>query len=181
MSYQVFRVRRGRALHIIHETMTRHSPSGVRLLCKPGEASFGDYVKGVPTCTKCLALDDPCGLSSTERVMLQNVATGVYVDRHGRTDTSLHQKDLIDAQERLTRRGEILVLDWLIGAAPAADMHGIVHAREPLSRFSRCSRAATKALDGLGGFDSMTIDRYARLRALEQRVTCVLCAVDRRA
>lgn len=184
MSY-LFRVQRGRALHIIHETMTRHSLSGVRLLCKSGEASFGDRVKGVPTCTRCLALDDPCGLSDAERSMLARFATQDPPPAgqiwSGQTVTSLHKKDLIDKDEKLTRRGAILALDWTVGAAAAADKLGVVHARDPLSRFGRCSRAATETLDGLGGLDNMTVDRYARLRALAQRVTCVLCAVDKRA
>lgn len=188
MSYPVFQVRRGRALHIIHETATRCSLSGVHLLCKAGEASFGDRVKGVPTCPKCLALDNPCTLSDAERSMLARFATQAdgMPRWRGQAVTSLHQKDLIDKDERLTRRGEILAQDWRVGPAPAADRAGVVHARTPLSSWPRCvgplfARKLDAAARKLDGFHDMTVDKYARIRALDLSVTCVHCAADRRA
>lgn len=176
MSYQVFRVYRGSLLHIIHETLTGDNRvHNVHVLCEVAPRS-GERDRGTPTCLKCLQLDNPCTLSDAERSMLARFALQAPLPPEGRVYggqpvTFLHKKDLIDKNEKLTRRGDILAQDWREGAAPAADVAGVVHAREPLAYWPRCDRNVT-----LDGFDKMTVDRYARLRALGLHVTCVQCA-----
>ena len=161
-------------MHIIHETLTGYNRiHGVHILCKV-EPYSGERDKGTPTCPTCLSIDNPCLLSDAERSIIAHFATREPTDTQlwgGRSVTSLHQKDLITKDERLTRRGTILAEDWTIGPAPAADRAGIVHARSPLASWPKCDRNIE-----LDGFDKMTVDRYARFRAINLHVTCVLCA-----
>lgn len=179
MSYQVFRVHRGRTLHVIHETQTNNNRTrgvhGVHVLCSVYPYS-GERDRGMPTCPKCLQIDNPCTLYDDERSMLARIAMNQMKGMiwSGQAITSLHKKDLIDESQKLTRRGDILAQDWLQGAAPAADTTGVVHARVPLASYPRCDWSIT-----LNGFDKMTVDRYARFRALDLHVTCVRCASTR--
>lgn len=174
MSYQVFRVHRGSVLHILHETLTGYNRvHNVYVLCN-GDPYSGERDKGTPTCPKCLQIDNPTTVSDAERSILGSIAIAGPREKliwGGQAITTLHKKDLINKEERLTRRGDILAQDWREGAAPAADARGVVHARVPLAAYPRCDRGMT-----LDGFDKMTVDKYARLRALNQHVTCVVCA-----
>jgi hypothetical protein len=170
MSYQVFRAQRGSVLHIIHQTLTGYNHvNGVYVLCNVNPYS-GERERGTPTCPKCLQLDNPFAFSNTERTAIARIATAQALGWDGPAIKSFHKKDLIDKSGKLTRRGDILVQDWLRGAAPAAAA-GVVHARDPLASYPRCNWSIT-----LDGFDKMTVDRYERLRALDLRVTCVVCA-----
>jgi hypothetical protein len=176
MSYQVFRVYRGSVLHIIHETLTgRNKTNGVYVLCKV-EPFAGERDRGTPTCPECIRMDDPCDLTAGEK----NVLTRIIAKDPSLTSmtwgsqaiTSLHRKDLITKDVKLTRRGRILALDYTEGPAPAAAVSGIVHARTPLCNSPRCGDAGV-----LDGFEAMTVEKYARIRALELHITCVHCAM----
>lgn len=177
MSYQVFRVHRGSVLHVIHETLTGYNRThGVYVLCNAVPYS-GTRERGGATCPKCLTVDNPMNLSDAERSLIATFATSESRGLRwgGQPITSLHKKDLIDKDEKLTRRGAILAADWTMGPAPAADADGIVHARDPLRPWPRCAPSTV-----LDGFETMTVDRYARVRALDLHVTCVACVPLRR-
>lgn len=176
MSYQVFRVHRGNVLHIIHETLTgRNRTSGVHILCKV-EPYSGERDRGTPTCPSCLELDDPCTFNRGElNIFTRIVAKDPSLNSNtwsGAPITSLHKKDLITKDLKLTRRGKILALDFTDGVAPAAAVSGIVHARAPLSNSPRCGNAGV-----LDGFESMTVEKYDRIRKLDLHITCVHCAM----
>jgi hypothetical protein len=176
MTYQVFRVHRGNVLHIIHETRTgKNRNHEVHLLCR-NEPADGERDRGTPSCQECLELDNPCELGRGElnffsRVVGKDPALDDYVGESN-ARTKLMKRDLIDRENRLTRRGKILALDWTEGPAPAQAVSGIVHARLPLQNAARCGNSGV-----LDGFVHMTVDKYERIRKLNLHITCVPCAL----
>lgn len=172
--HQVFRVHRGHNLHVIHETRTGHNRiHSVYVLCR-NEPVSGERDKGTATCPECLALDDPCDLNMAERNLLSRiVANDPSVHMHiveSNAKAKLIKRDLIDPDFNLTRRGKILALDWLERPAPAMSVRGVVHARKPLANCAKCDNTGV-----LDGFDKMSVDRYAKIRALDLHVTCIAC------
>src|SRR5882672_758381 len=172
--YQVFRVHRGRALHVIHESRTgRNRTNDVYVLCGVTPVS-GERERGTATCQECLELDNPCDLNHSEinyfsRVVGNDPAFQSYRgDSNART--KLIKRDLIDRDNRLTRRGKILADDFLKSPAPAASVSGVVHARGVLMNAPRCNHGGV-----LAGFDGMSVESYARLRNLDLHITCIQC------
>lgn len=176
MTQQVFRVSRGRTLHIIHETLTgKNRVHDVWTLCTTVAWASGEREKGTSTCTECLDLDNPLKLHSADRKYLARVIandpTLTYINRTVNENTAkrmLVRRDFITVDDQLTRRGRVVAADWLEHPANMADALGIAHRRGPLGIYSLCGEQTWPMED-------MSLARYGRLRALDLHVTCVRC------
>lgn len=168
-----FKPANGRVYHVIHETKSLNAPHACWSLCG-NYFHDGDRFDRVPTCPRCLANDNPLALSTGAVTWLKS-----YMER-GDTFVNLpslcqelFRADFIDAYKSLTRRGQVLALDWTQGAVPFADKDHVVHERWPLGH-ARCCRDLP-----LEGWESMTFQRYERLRLVHENtpflVTCLTC------
>lgn len=171
---------RGHNYHVVHETKTAGARKSCWTLC--GEY-FADGEKSThrPTCPDCVKLDNPLSLT---REMIEYVRDAARLTPwrdapRDRTFRWLLERDYVDKDAALTRRGLVLVEDLTLGAVPLADGFGVVHARRPLSAFSACMTIMSDTSPDvmLEGVDDMFLSRYAKLRKVEEDcvITCLVC------
>lgn len=170
----VMKVRAGTVFHVVHETLTHtRRKTGFSICHADNEFDVTEMRAGVPTCTKCLELDNPLNLSAHERNLLHALALGPRA-ANGPALGPLVRRDLIAQASggcyTLTRRGRILAQDFTDGTAPWVDAHHVGHLRHPLQVHLLC---------GMGGMGAevaaLTLDRYDKLRKLGTVVTCIAC------
>ncbi len=164
---------RGHNYHVVHETKTGSMRRRAYTLC-------GDYFESgelsthQPTCPNCKKLDNPLLLGSEMIQYLRDVAT-IVPWRDAPKNATFHalvERDYITIDVKLTRRGQILVEDFTLGAVPLSDIDKLVHARKPLDKYPLCQKNGR-----LQDANDMTVSRYEKLRKLEESivVTCLSC------
>jgi hypothetical protein len=168
-----FKPHKGRVYHVVHETKTGAARKSAFTIC--GEYfEDGERSTHQPTCVECVKLDNPLTMSAEERRYLQTVIhLGRWKDApRAKSLERLHERDFLNSNIQLTRRGDILADDWRTAPVPMPDIEGIVHARAPLDIYPICQKNGR-----LAGVDEMTVSRYEKLRKLEETVvvTCLLC------
>lgn len=158
------RLGRNGVWHVVHETKTGIARRACHVICRPDEALAGEVKAGVPTCAKCLQLDDPTALPSEAKQSLNQGSVNTDAMRR------LIKIDYIDSMGNLTRRGRLIWRDFDEEPAPWPDKHGVAHRRLALSHIARC---------GLGPIafpEPLTTERYGSLREIALAVTCLFCA-----
>jgi hypothetical protein len=180
-----FKSDRGHNYHVIHETKTAGARKSAYTLCgefiERGEASTRQ-----PTCPNCKKLDNPLSLTLDMINYLNTVATFTPWRDPPKSKAyhALVERDYITPGVALTRRGQVLVEDFELGAVPLADASGIVHARQPLGLSSVCADPVLRGTSSrveysitLVGADNMTVSRYEKLRKVHDDVvvTCISC------
>lgn len=173
-----FKTKNGRAWHIAHETRSAPYSRITYTICGKSFDDGERSSKASPTCQKCLERDDPL-LQIDERSCLNHTRMGTLAlmgpnDRRYMLER-LEGLDLVTRDGRLTRRGAILAEDYASGAVPLPDKRGVNHRRLALRAFARCNdRVLVQPLDGEY---AVTVDRYAKLRAVYAgaTVTCMPC------
>lgn len=166
----VTRRRRGAVQHVVHETLSGSDPRYFYALCAPKKRRAREDQRGVPTCARCLKLDDPTKLEGTRFTLALAALRVGSVDLESAPARLLARRDYIDGAGALTRRGRLVALDFLKGAAPWIDKRGVAHKREHLASVARC---------GAGDLDlpdPLTTERYGALREIAPAVTCLFCA-----
>jgi hypothetical protein len=169
-----FKPSRGRVYHVVHETKTGSARKSAWTICGQ-HFEDGERSTHQPTCPECAKLDNPLMLSQEDRQYLQAIIQlGKWKDApKAKSYERLRERDLIDANVRLTRRGSILAEDWSpAGPVPMPDTEGVVHARAELDMYPRCAKNGR-----LDGVNQMSVSRYEKLRKLEEIavITCLSC------
>ncbi len=169
-----FKPSRGRVYHVVHETKTGASRKSAFTIC--GEYfEEGERSTHQPTCVECVKLDNPLMLTTEDWQFLQTVIhLGKWKDApKAKSFERLRDRDFLDSNVRLTRRGSILAEDWgPAGPVPLPDKDGVVHTRTPLAIYPLCQKNGR-----LEGVNQMTVSRYEKLRKLEETsvITCLSC------
>ena len=78
--------------------------------------------------------------------------------------------DYITESYHLTRRGLLVAKDFTEGAAPWRDDDDVVHARPPLAVVAACDFGNV-----FESLKQLSTERYGKLRALGETVTCLAC------
>jgi hypothetical protein len=167
MMSRVFRSTRSKVLHIVHETDSAHGVMTALCGAVPAQTAFKNEKA---TCDKCCALDNP----------FEYVAE-VFID-DGRlwgstaTRSRLRRADYVTSAGDTTPRGNVLLDDFRIGAAPVSDEHGVIHARYILSKRPHCNSNVALFSDR----DRMSTERYAKIRLVADalNVTCIACVAQ---
>lgn len=179
-----FKPTRGHNYHVLHESKTGMSRLECWSICGDHfmSAKRGNHQ---PTCPGCTQLDNPLRLKPEERQYLADAARlNPWRDApKSKAHYSLRDLDFITVDAKLTRRGAILAEDFELGAAPMADAHGLMHMREPLAMSSKCAVPTWNQDKVIGysvtlvGASEMTVDRYEKLRKVNEDVvvTCLAC------
>lgn len=168
-----FKAYRGHVYHVVHETKTGSARKSCWTIC--GEHfEDGERSTHQPTCPHCARLDNPFDLNHEDLSYLRAIVDlGKWKDApRAKSFHRLLDRDFIDKDVRLTRRGDILADDWRLGPVPLPDAHGVVHTRSPLRGSANCSQSIL-----LDGHDGMSMSRYQKLRKVEEItvVTCLAC------
>jgi len=166
-----FKVKRGHVWHVVHETKTGTSRGSAWTLC--GQYYHeGERDSHTPTCPGCLKVDNPLTLPTHAKHYLKEVARNEGAQLGRSALEVLVKSDYLTHEREITRRGAILIEDFHRGPVPLADEARVVHARDPLDIYPRCTRNGR-----LSDADQMTTDRYAKLRMVEDQlmVTCLQC------
>lgn len=168
-----FKAYRGHVYHVVHETKTGSARKSAVTICGENFES-GERSTHQPTCPHCIRLDNPFDLNMDDIGFLRSIVDlGKWKDApRARSFHKLLERDFIDRDVRLTRRGDILADDWRLGPVPLPDEHGVVHTRSPLIGCAFCS-----AQIKLDAQDRMSMSRYEKLRKVEEItvVTCLTC------
>lgn len=168
-----FKAHRGHVYHVVHETKTGSSRKSAWTICGEHFES-GERSTHQPTCPNCVKLDNPLTLAPEDRQYLQTVIhLGRWKDApKAKSFQRLRERDYLDADVRLTRRGAVLAEDWNGSPVPMVDADGVVHARKPLDIYPLCQKNGR-----LQDVDQMTVSRYEKLRKLEESIviTCLSC------
>lgn len=167
---RVMRVGSGHVWHVVNETLTKSRKATGFILCRHGqEQDVAEMRAGVATCKSCKILDNAIGLSAHERGIIDRASRGIPAAAQPGVG-KLVAVDIIDEDTRLlTKRGQILALDYTEGAAPWCDRDGVWHARHPLDANRICG-GIIQELDGLG------VEKYGALRNVARAVSCIQCA-----
>jgi hypothetical protein len=168
-----FKPHKGRVYHVVHETKTGAARKSAFTIC--GEYfEEGERSTHQPSCVECVKLDNPLTLATEDWQFLQTVIhLGKWKDApKAKSFERLRERDYLDNNVRLTRRGQILAEDWNIGPVPMPDDQGVVHARTPLAIYPICQKNGR-----LAGTNQMSVSRYEKLRKLEEStvITCLSC------
>jgi hypothetical protein len=163
------RIAGGYVEHVVNETLTKFSKRSGFVICRPQRLDGEVTTSGPITCKKCLELDNPMNLLPTEKSGLRCVAEGRAVARTVGTKKLL-RIDYITPELELTRRGALVARDFTEGAAPWRDIREVVHARNPLEVTAMCDNA--RIFEDIG---KLTTERYGKLRAVAQPITCMVC------
>lgn len=166
---RVLKTRGGSVYHVVNETLTKFRKATGFILCKYGqEVDVAEMRAGVATCRSCKILDNVVALNAHERGIIARAAHGVRPQKQPGLG-KLIAIDIIEEETMaLTRRGQLLALDYTEGAAPWCDADGVWHARTTLSADRVCG-GVIQDLDGLG------VEKYNALRAVARPVSCVPC------
>lgn len=173
---KVVRVSGGTVFHVVHETQTHTRRATAFVICNDSEQSVAEMRDGVPTCSKCVVLDNPLKLSAHEKKVIELLALGYPVgNAKPQSVRALIQRDLVDYRDKnkLTRRGLILAKDFTEGTAPWWDDKGVSHYRHALEPHALCAQTGP-------GFpvmpaDKITVERYDKMRKAGGVVTCLTC------
>lgn len=173
---KVVRMHGGSVFHVVHETQTRTRRASAYIIHNDSEIDVAEMRDGVPTCTKCVELDNPLKLSAHEKAVIATLAQGYPIgNAKPQSVRRLIQLDIVHYEKRneLTRRGKILALDYTERTAPWYDERGVGHYREPLDYHTLC---ASRGPDfPVAEFGKMTVERYDKLRKAGGVVTCLVC------
>lgn len=173
---KIVRVHGGTVFHVAHETQTHTRRATAYLICQDGEVAVAEMRDGVPSCRKCVELDNPLKLTAHEKSVISLLARGYPIgNAKPQSVRRLIQIDLIDYRDKntLTRRGKILARDYTEGTAPWWDDKGVAHYRDPLDYHTLC---ASRGPDfPVAEFGKLTVERYDKLRKVGGAVTCLVC------
>lgn len=167
-----FKPTRGHNYHVVHETKTGAARKSCYTIC--GEYfESGERATHRPTCPHCVKLDNPLLLPPEDRQFLKTVVElGIWRDApKSKSFHALVERDLLNTNNKLTRRGHVLAEDWTTGPVPMQDEHGIVHTRHPLAPAAQCTGLR------LQDVDKMTLSHYEKLRKIEDSlvISCISC------
>jgi hypothetical protein len=173
---KVVRVHGGHVYHVVHETQTHTRRASAYIICNDSEQGVAEMRDGVPTCTRCVELDNPLKLSAHEKKVIEILAAGHSIGiAKPQSVRRLIQLDIVDFRDKskLTRRGLILAKDYTEGTAPWWDDAGVSHYRHALEAHALCAQTGP-------GFpvmptDKLTVERYDKMRKAGGAVTCFAC------
>lgn len=167
----VFKMRGGTVWHVVNETRSHARRKSAFIICGSRDALEGERRAGVPTCKKCLQLDNPFNLMPTEKAAIRRLAEGGQpFNLAGRG--KLISIDLMTDDGCLSDRGKALARDFTEGTAPYIDENDVAHARHPLDVTTLCSSSARIVI---AEYERLTVSRYQALRNLDVPVTCIPC------
>jgi hypothetical protein len=168
-----YKVKRGHIWHVVHETKSMRTPPGAVWTLCGSYYEEGEWGARTPTCPNCLKVDNPLLLPPHAKRYLRAVAKkDPFLLSVRESLKALVRADYLTHEGELTRRGTILVEDYLRTPVPLEDDARVVHARWPLDSCPRCNMNG-RLLD----VNQMTTERYAKLRMVEDQlmVTCFQC------
>lgn len=171
---KVVRVSGGHVYHVVHETHTHARRATAFVICNDSEQNVAEMRDGVPTCSKCVELDNPLKLSVHEKMVIRTLAYGHPLGgSKPQSVRRLIQLDYMTEKRELSRRGKILALDYTDRTAAWYDAQNVGHYREPLDYHTLCASQGPNF--PVAEFGKMTTERYDKLRKAGGVVTCLTC------